>query len=83
MWNKEWTLLCTAYSYDEAKDFVTSLFSVCQYDRLVLNNAAIKYSFKCSEYRKYPHYSYDSVFYVFILHRILYVSFVMYVLLIS
>jgi hypothetical protein len=53
MSTKEWTLFHTAQSYDEAKDFVKSHFNVCQYRRSNLNNH-IKYSFKCSEYRKYP-----------------------------
>jgi len=58
MSTKEWTLIYTAQSYDEAKDFAKSRFNVCQYRRSDLNNHT-KYSFKCSEYRKYPLCSFE------------------------
>jgi hypothetical protein len=58
MSTKEWTLIHTAQSYDEAKDFAKSRFNVCQYRRSDLNNHT-KYSFKCSEYRKYPLCSFE------------------------
>ncbi|CAF5149066.1 unnamed protein product, partial [Rotaria magnacalcarata] len=47
------TLLYTAQSYEEAKDLANSRFNVCQNRRSDLNDQT-KYSFKCSEYRKYP-----------------------------
>ena len=53
MSNKEWTLIHTAQSYDEAKDFAKSRINGCQYRRSDLNSQT-EYSFKCSEYRKYP-----------------------------
>ena len=58
MSNKEWTLIHTAQSYNEGKDFAKSRFNVCQYRRSDLNNQT-KYSFKCSEYRKYPLCSFE------------------------
>ena len=58
MSNKEWTLIHTAQSYDEAKDFAKSRFNVCQYRRSDLKSQT-KYSFKCSEYRKYPLCSFE------------------------
>ncbi|CAM4845378.1 unnamed protein product, partial [Rotaria magnacalcarata] len=42
-----------AQSYEEAKDLAKSRFNVCQNRRSDLNDQT-KYSFKCSEYRKYP-----------------------------
>ncbi|CAM4975026.1 unnamed protein product, partial [Rotaria socialis] len=53
MSSKQWTLLYTAQSYEEAKDLAKSRFNVCQNRRSDLNDQT-KYSFKCSEYRKYP-----------------------------
>ncbi|CAF3634336.1 unnamed protein product [Rotaria socialis] len=52
MSSKQWTLLYTAQSYEEAKDLAKSRFNVCQNRRSDLNDQT-KYSFKCSEYRKY------------------------------
>ncbi|CAM4830437.1 unnamed protein product [Rotaria magnacalcarata] len=53
MSSKQWTLLYAAQSYEEAKDLAKSRFNVCQNRRSDLNDQT-KYSFKCSEYRKYP-----------------------------
>jgi len=55
MSNNEWKLLHIAKSYEEAKEFVTEKYNVCQYRRSDLKNET-KYSFKCSKYRKYPLY---------------------------
>ncbi|CAF2161700.1 unnamed protein product [Rotaria magnacalcarata] len=51
--SKQWTLLYTAQSYEEAKDLAKSHFNVCQNRRSDLNDQT-KYSFKGSKYRKYP-----------------------------
>ncbi|CAF1646761.1 unnamed protein product [Rotaria magnacalcarata] len=51
--SKQWTLLYTAQSYEEAKDLAKSRFNVCQNRRSDLNDPT-KYSFKYSEHRKYP-----------------------------
>ncbi len=61
MSNKEWTLLYTAQSYDEAKDFVNSQLNVCQYRRSDLNNHT-KYSFRCSEYHVFFTFSVNQKF---------------------
>ena len=48
-------LLHMAKSYEEAKDFATTKYNVCQYQRSDLKKKSeTKYSFKFSEYRKYP-----------------------------
>jgi hypothetical protein len=52
MSDNEWTLLHIAKSYEEAKKFATSKYNVCLYRRSDLKNET-KYSFKCSQYRKY------------------------------
>ncbi len=44
MSNKEWTLLHTAQSYDQAKDFVKPQFNVCQYRRSDLHNHTMYFS---------------------------------------
>ena len=53
MFNNDWKLLHVAKSYNEAKKFATEKHNVCQYRRSDLKNET-KYSFKCSNYRKYP-----------------------------
>ncbi|CAF2043853.1 unnamed protein product [Rotaria magnacalcarata] len=52
MSSKQWTLLYTAQSYEEPKDVAKSCFNVCQNRRSDVNDQT-KFSFKCSEYRKY------------------------------
>lgn len=58
MTEQEWQYLSTAKSYEEAAALVKSQFDVCQYRRSDLKNRT-KYSFKCSQYRKYPLCSYE------------------------
>jgi hypothetical protein len=48
-----WQPLVTEKSYEEAAALAKSQHNVCQYRRSDLKNR-IEYSFKCSEYRKYP-----------------------------
>ena len=58
MEDKQWQLISTMPSFDKAKEMVKTQFNVCQYRRSDLNHRT-KYSFKCSEYRKYPLCSYE------------------------
>jgi hypothetical protein len=53
MTTEGWQPLFTEKSYEEAAVLAKSEINVWQYRRSDLKNR-IKYSFKCSEYRKYP-----------------------------
>lgn len=54
----QWKTLISAKSYQEAAVIAKSQYNVCQYRRSDLKQRT-KYSFKCSNYRKYPSCSFE------------------------
>ena len=53
MSTEQWKTLSSTNSYEEAASIARSQYNVCQYRRSDLKDKT-KYSFKCSNYRKYP-----------------------------